>query len=274
MGFPDQLETLIKRTRPSVEVLNTGVLGYTAYNELQYYLTKGRTFQPDVVLVAFCLNDIANPRLHWDYTEERLGDIPAKAIPNSEYDRVHAIPLLRRRQEEQARKSRQLFRRSRLYQLVDQSIRKLWGDRPEHLPDENAKIPTHVTGEDTLSIEVLIDEHSPESQWLRSTYDELDAAVRGDGARLAIVMFPLAYQMDPAYPHVPQQQLMDYCRHRSIPCLDLLPALRAHPRSQMFLLERYDIWHLTEKGHAVAAETISRFLLDSGLLDQSAAVSR
>jgi hypothetical protein len=63
---------------------------------------------------------------------------------------------------------------------------------------------------------------------------------------------------------------MNYCNSRSIPCLDLLATLRAHPREQMFLLQRSgydDIWHLTEQGHALAAETTLRFLQERGLLD-------
>ena len=269
MAFPDQLEGLLRTRLHSAEVVNTAVMGYTAYNEQQYYLTKGKAFEPDLVLVAFCFNDVANPRLHWDYTE-RLVDVPPQAIPNQDYDRTHAQPLLHRRQEIQARRSRNILRRSRLYQFLERAVWRQFPGSHEGLPDFRAEIPTHLTGEDTLSIQVLLDETSAESRWLRSIYEELDAAVRKDGSRLAIVFFPLAYQLDPAYPYVPQNQLMEYCARQSIPCLDLLPAFRAHPKERMFLLQRSeydDIWHLTEQGHALAAQAILRFLQEKALLE-------
>jgi hypothetical protein len=93
MTFANRLERLLQSRYLSVEVLNAGVLGYTAYNELQFYLTKGRAFEPDIVIVAFCMNDIVNPRLHWGvYTNNQLIDIPDRAIPNLEHDRNIAIP--------------------------------------------------------------------------------------------------------------------------------------------------------------------------------------
>lgn len=272
MAFPDKLEGLLKTNLESVEVINSSVMGYTAYNELQYYLTKGRAFKPDLVLVAFCLNDVVNPRLHWDYTQDRIVDVPPESIPNLDYDRTHAQPLLRRRQEEQARRSRHLLRQhSKLYQFVERLVRRRFPRNLEHFPDIRARIPTHITGEDTLSLEVLLDETSSESRWLRSIYDELHAAVRLERSKLAIVFFPLAYQLDVAYPHVPQDQVMKYCNRRSIPCLDLLPTFRPHPKEQLFLLRRSgydDIWHLTERGHALAAEAVLHFLQERALLDQ------
>ena len=280
-AFPDRLEALLRATRPSAEVLNTAALGYTPYNELQYFLTRGRTLQPDLVLVAFCLNDVANPRLHWNYTQDHIVEIPPEAIPNPEYDRTHAIPVLRRRQEAEQRRRWQFLRQhSRLFRLIESKVSRLRPAQTDDLPDLNAKVPTHITGEDTLSIEVLVDETSSESQWLRSMYDQLLAAVQHERSRLAIVFFPVAYQLDPAYPYVPQTQLMNYCNSRAIPCLDLLPALRAHPREEIFLLRRSgydDIWHLTEQGHVLVADMTLRFLQERRLLDEAnrhSAVSR
>ena len=81
-AFPNRLEKLLQNQLGSVEVLNTGVSGYTAYNELQFYLTAGRELQPDIVLLAFCMNDVVNPRLHWNYTQEKIIDVPAECERN------------------------------------------------------------------------------------------------------------------------------------------------------------------------------------------------
>jgi hypothetical protein len=41
-------------------------------------------------------------------------------------------------------------------------------------------------------------------------YDQLHDAVVADGAELVIVIFPLSYQLDPGYPHLPQTKLAAY----------------------------------------------------------------
>jgi hypothetical protein len=244
-----------------VDVVNTSVNGYTSYNQLQYYLAKGRTFEPDVVVVAFCMNDVVNPRLHWTYTYDDLGEIPPEAIPNHDYDERHAKPL----QAERRRAAQSLRRQSVFYRVLESSVWSLLRGGDAGPPG----VPTHITGEDTLSIEVLLDDSSPEWQWLTSIYDQLREAVEADGARLAIVWLPLAYQLDASYPYMPQQRLMDYCRANSIPCLDLRPPLAEYSAPEVFHMRAEgpeDIWHLTTLGHEVAAAGISSFLQDSGVL--------
>ncbi len=238
--FPNQLEQRLQSTRTPCEVLNAGVCGYTAYNELQYYLHRGRDFHPDLVIVAFCLNDVADPRLHWDYTSRAITNIPAAAIPNLQYDRDHILPILHSR----------------------------W-HRPAHDPDLRAKVPTFITGEDSIDIRVLEDDSTPEWRWLISMYSRLRQAAAGDGARFAIVLFPLAYQLDDAYPYLPQQRLAAYFNACGTPCLDLLPELRAARSEHPFMLSLsgyYDVWHLSPQGHRAAAEAIARFLETEHLL--------
>ncbi|MCA1605204.1 MAG: SGNH/GDSL hydrolase family protein, partial [Acidobacteria bacterium] len=119
-AFPNRLERMSREEFGAVEVINAAVMGYTPYNELQYYLHRGKDFGADIVLVAFCMNDVANPRLHW-------GDapgvkFPSDAIPNADYDRDHILPRVRQLELEQEarRKSsaaglKGLLSHSRLY---------------------------------------------------------------------------------------------------------------------------------------------------------------
>src|SRR5262249_40263547 len=61
--FAKVLERRLDRPGRRVEVIDAGVLGYTAYNEMEYYRARGRDFRPDVVVVAFCMNDVVDPEL-------------------------------------------------------------------------------------------------------------------------------------------------------------------------------------------------------------------
>jgi hypothetical protein len=271
--FPNRLESLLSNQSLPVEVVNAGVSGYTAYNELQYYLARGRDFEPDVVVVAFCMNDVVNPRLHWDDATDV--HIPEDAIPNHDYDINHILPRMQKLKEQKSRpgdssaKRASILEYSALYRALEPRIRRLFTKKAENEGGASTgKAPTYITGEDTISIEVLLDNSSPEWRWLTKMYDRLREATRADGATLVILMFPLAYQMDENYPFIPQKQIAEYCERNSILCLDLLPLFRRDRKENIFLLNNsgyYDIWHLTEYGHEVSAETLRRFLQENGL---------
>lgn len=247
-AFPDLLERDLARRLGSVDVVNSAVPGYTPWNELQYYRAEGRKFGPDVVLVAFCLNDVANPRLHWGYTREAIDEIPEAAIPNRAYDVTEILPRMERR--------RAWFHplESRVYRAVaDRAwrLRERWGT------------PTLLSGEDPgLGIEVLLGP-TAEWRWLVSTYGKLQRAVEADGASLAIAFFPVAYQLDEAYPYRPLDRLMAWCAERGLACIDLLDGFAGRDPEALYLLDRsgyHDIWHLNEAGHAEAARAIADLL--------------
>ncbi|MCP4610202.1 MAG: hypothetical protein GY845_15950 [Planctomycetes bacterium] len=267
-AFPNHLESLLRKQFRTAEVINAGVWGYTAYNELQYYLTKGREFEPDIVIVAFCMNDVVNPRLHWGYTKENIINIPDQAIPNHAYDLNHVLPKMQQLKE----REQSLWKYSALYNVLEWRVARLFQRKARDIPNFESKISTFITGEDTLSIEVLLDETSPEWRWLTSIYSQLQAAVRADQATLIVALFPLAYQLDEHYPFLPQIQIGEYCKQNSILYIDLLELFRQHPKESIFLLRNSnypksnDIWHLTEYGHELCAEEILRFLQERKLL--------
>jgi len=58
-AFPRQLEGMLAEDRTGrVEVLNFGVPGYNLDQEIETLSTQGIRFSPDLVVVAFCLNDL------------------------------------------------------------------------------------------------------------------------------------------------------------------------------------------------------------------------
>jgi lysophospholipase L1-like esterase len=268
--FSEQLE---RSLAGQVEVINSGVAGYTPYNELQYYREQGRLFEPDVVIVVFSLNDVANPRLHINYADEQIEAIPAAAIPNPAYDQAHILPLI------EARRSTSPLDWSALYDFVTDRLEaeagefRSYEDPAGYTELQGRRWPTFITGEDTLSIEVLTDYQSPEWQWLRTMYGQLAEAVSQDGARLALVAVPLAYQLEDGYPYLPQTLLAQYTAEQGLPYLDLLPTLQPHAAEDLFFgttTGTYDVWHLTDRGHTLTAEALRQFLLDEALLEGQA----
>ena len=264
-AFPQRLEDLLASQYDGIAVLNSAVSGYTPYNQLQQYVSRDRDIPVDIVVVAFAMNDVVDPELHWNYTEDAIENIPIEAYPNFRYHEEHVVPILEARRQQSEQGSTELGRlvRSAI------SVKNITDQEASYTVVQGRRWPTYVTGEDTISIEVLTDYDSPEWVWLRGMYDRLADEVAKDGARLVIAVLPLAYQMDAEYPFHPQSLFARYCEERSLMCLDLLPAFRGRGGEALFLGERLgyiDIWHLSERGHDVVAAELSAFLEQHDLI--------
>ena len=264
-AFPQRLEDLLASQYDDVAVLNSAVSGYTPYNQLQQYVSRDRDIPVDLVIVAFAMNDIVDPELHWNYTEDAIENIPIEAYPNFRYHEEHVVPILEARRREREQGSTELGR------LVRSAInvKNITDQDASYAVVDGRRWPTYITGEDTISIEVLTDYDSPEWVWLRGMYDRLADEAASDGARLVIVVLPLAYQVDAEYPFLPQSLFARYCEERSLMCLDLLPAFRERGGEALFMGERLgyiDIWHLSERGHDVVAAELSAFLKQHDLM--------
>ena len=76
--WPSRLEAELA---DGTEVLNFGVGGYNAYNELGLLESRVLDWRPDLVLVQFCINDLNDPTLHFDsQTRLALGLPSLKSI--------------------------------------------------------------------------------------------------------------------------------------------------------------------------------------------------
>jgi hypothetical protein len=269
--FPKLLQAMLRTQFGSLDVINGGVSGYSPYNELQFYLTFGRRLEPDIVIIAFCMNDVADPRLHWMSTSgTTLDSIPQEAIPNLRYDREVIIP---RMQQLDAIRRPPILRYSELYGLLEKRVEGILPLTVRSRAYLEAQIPTYVTGEDTLNIRVLLEDSSPEWKWLTSTYDRLHAEVMKDGAVLIVAIFPLAFQLDEDYPFNPQTRIAEYCSRNSILWIDMLQVLRRYKKEDVFRLrssDYFDVWHLTEVGHELTAQSLYDFLKRGKLLERSA----
>jgi len=270
MTFPKRLEQLHDRQTGQLEVVNASVNGYMPYNELHFYLAEGRAYQADIVIVAFCMNDIVDPELHWGYRGGGVKRIPQEAIPNPDYHTNHVVPIMERMRQST------VWERFALYRSLRPRVWRIQGpQQPQGEPHVRVcgrQWPTHVTTEDSISIQVLTDYDSPEWRWLRSIYDQLHTAVLKEGAALLVLILPLAYQLDPEYPFIPQELIKRYCKTSSILCLDVLPAFRKHRDEKLFFrtgsdYDYDDIWHLTERGHQLVAEEVEVFLVEHRLVD-------
>ncbi len=238
-AFPEKLEQLAAQQAPDarIEVLNLGVGGYNPYNEAALFADVGADYQPDLVLVQFCINDLNDPTLHFDAsTQLALRELPALAFPN---------PATRRTDET----SSDWCSKSRLCDWISSRTESEF-DREQWL---EAFAPRDRPGDEV------------EWRWLAGRYGEIARQASRIGARMAVVGLPYPAQLEgPADANL-QRRLAAIGDSGGWETIDLLPTFRAADRTGLFL----DLWHPTELGHQLAAQHILDALACDGLLPDS-----
>ena len=239
-SFPAQLEARLARGGRA-EVLNFGVGGYNPYTEAALLADRGLSFEPDLVLVQFSINDLNDPTLHFDaHTRLRLGEVPDAAFPDPQ-----------RRLPPPPRPAPELCRRLLACALFDDA-RLAWLQRGSGREEATfAPHPSLPPG--------------PERRWLAGLYAEMAHVSGSIGARFAVLAFPHRPQIAGAFSDQVQQDLIQIGVEGGWPTLNLVPAFRAAAAASpepLFL----DLWHPNAAGHRVAAEAILRELVARGLL--------
>lgn len=232
------------------EVVNAGIeeCGLDAYYHT--LRTLAPVLEPDLVLVGIVLNDIQR----YDDLERAPLPRPAALEPGLAR-RVHGT-LLRRSQLYLASF---LALRSVLYRTGVLDIADLYGSPLRALrADDGVLAPAWAS-----SFKVL---------------EQLVALSRARGWRLVLVVFPVEVQLDAAalaryrddygvtvpaqaLEGEPQRRLLAFGAAHDVPAIDLLPALRAAQRSDLYLRTgpiRFDPIHPSPLGHGIIGEAIYR----------------
>jgi hypothetical protein len=231
----------LARTRDpaSFDVLDAGVKGYTNWQELQFLKERGLAFEPDLVGVAFVLNDCYRT-LHQFRVED--GKLVGQDYDFSD-EALQGEPWT--------------------YRALRTSHFLLW------LRHRISSVQPVPAGDYTFDHRPDFKNAWKDEPWLaiEAQMREMVDLGRAKGFRVFLVAFPFGDQYRPDYlardrDYVlkPQRKLAEICARLSIPCLDLFPLL--DPSAD--LLD--DRIHLTAAGRAKAAAGIAEFLDSHRLL--------
>jgi lysophospholipase L1-like esterase len=248
-AFPRVLEARLAALFPEAgyEVVNLGVGGYNAWNELELLRDVGLGYEPDLVLVQFCINDLNDPTLHFDaQTRLALDAVPDAAFPD---------PSRRRGSQHAASGAHVWCARSKLCALLHE--RWLASHGPAW--DEAARRAAGIAVESA---------NAPEWRWLEARYREMAAVAADAGAGFAVLAFPYRAQLDVRGPHPVQERLLALARQNGWILVDPLPAFHAARRAGTPLF--MDWWHPSPAGHRIAAEETLRALACAGGLGDAA----
>lgn len=228
-----------------LEVLNLGVSGYNPYTQAALLRDVGLAYEPDLVLVQFCINDLNDPTLHFDVqTRLRLGSIPDAAYPD---------PSARRGRPSEPGAAQRWCRASRLCSLADDWLLAMGSQTPDEAAKRAAAVP--VEGGE-----------GPEWAWLEALYVEMAEISRSAGAHFAVLAFPYSAQLEGSGVHPVQGRLEATGLRHGWVTVDPLERFRAARRAgtPLFL----DWWHPTVAGHRLAALETLDALGHAGLLPE------
>lgn len=130
---------------------------------------------------------------------------------------------------------------------------------------------------------------APDPRDLEELFATLEDMRDAAGARLAVLLIPDEFQVEDALwaevgfqsgveleRDAPQRRIGAWLAERGVPCLDLLPRLRAvpvGPDGQRHVYHRRDT-HWNARGNRVAGEALAEFLVELGLASPAAASPR
>jgi lysophospholipase L1-like esterase len=250
----ETLSARLEQLAPSLEVLNTGVNGYGTGQELLLLQEEGERLEPDVVVLAFFWNDVAN---NVERANHRFRLVDGRIVPP---DVIDVRPSDRAKER---RVRRRWLRHSYLYRFASDRLK---------MARFRVKEALGVAQEDGDRLPPERREAAWELEW--ALLREMRATVERLGARFLLVIVPEQVQVQPdtrvlglvEADYDVQGRLVDFASAEDIPVLDLLPALhREYERTGTPLYYRWDR-HLRPPGVELAAREIADALRELGWL--------
>jgi hypothetical protein len=248
-AWPELVE---RRLGPPVEVVNAGWSAGSPGGYDRYLGSYGMRFEPDLVVVAvFVGNDVVE-----DLAERETADRPieqvefaSRYITNLQV-RVGVVGAFR--------------------EVVDTALPNLYELATVAVVKAQYALGAHRTHFDYI----LADDEPAEiaAGWTRTL--GMLGAIRdraaSRGARFGVVVIPFYDQVagtryGPGYTvDRPQRRIATHCAQQRIPCLDLLPAMRASPNASALYYLKDGHW--TPRGQEVAATAIADWLVRERLV--------
>jgi lysophospholipase L1-like esterase len=232
-AFPRQLEAMLNEVRgegPRVEVLNFGVPGYNLDQEIEALRSKALAFAPDVVVVAFCLNDL-------------------EGIFSYELGLV----------QDRATRERTLFGRLR-EGLLSRSIFFAWLEY--RLAEADAR-RRFAQARNPFSGPLYEQTVREQKEVFLGKFTVLQAILASHGIDGLVVVFPTFTGNWERYPHRGLHRVvMEAAAESGLMTLDLLDCYSGY----FFRDVRVDVIHPNPMGHRVAAHAIRDVLCHNGVL--------
>lgn len=236
-AFPRQLEAMLNEAGGAdgrVEVLNFGVPGYNLDQEIEALRMKALAFAPDLVVVAFCLNDLEG------LFSYELGLVQDRAA----------------RGRSLSGRLREFFLgRSLLFSWVEYRLSELEARR------------SFVRARNPLDGPLYAEAVGQQQAALEGKLAVLQSLLAARGIPGVVVVFPVLGAKLERYPHRELHRAVVEAAERSgLAAVDLLDCFAGYDFRQL----RVDVVHPSPLGHRVAAHAVRDALCARGWLCRSA----
>jgi lysophospholipase L1-like esterase len=270
---------VMKREDSSLEVINAGMSGYSTDIEYLYLRDEGVLYKPDLVLVAFYLNDVwennlktfedgkwQKPFFEWDDHTLTLTNLP---IPND-------LEKFIASSSNEERKVVKDMRPSLFFLLSHSVLANVIVDRLQDIP-----AAAHILQKAGVlypfslsSLEMYLDPLQAEAvrvQWERTAaiFGLMKELTDSKQIPLEVLYIPLREQFDPEYKklasskgyevNLPQKTLALLLRQYNVPFTDLSSAFIANRENASSLYYRQDP-HLNTAGHTALAHAVEEIV--------------
>ncbi|MBN1991203.1 MAG: hypothetical protein JW953_00755 [Anaerolineae bacterium] len=293
-AFPSVLENCLNQhSSQPVEVINTGVSGYTLSDEYLFYQTEGVKYNPDLVLVTiYTGNDISELdryesvmlQIAGAYRFELAnGRLTRRWISWAKPDQPLSAP------EQFLRQYSVLYKtlahphskiKAYLERQFDPPVTAAPFYPPPPLPPWEYFVHAHDFLHNPKTPPILVE------LWpvYEALLDVLYQDTQTNGHKLAFVLIPNKQQADLAVreetifelskvyleqetvawdlDHQPNQTIIKALNRRGLPVLDLLPGFQAHDQTNDKMLYYDQDLHFNKAGHRLAANLLCQWLVD------------
>ncbi len=245
----EALSEILEARHPEWEVVNTAVAGWGTDQQLLFYRDRGRAFSPDVVLLMFHPNDLADNagRMRYGYYKPHFvleqDELVLTGTPVRELSREQKIDRYL---------NQRTFFLTRLWEIPDRI--EDWLERPA--PEPKIRLaslgdPPAVSAGPPQDVE-----RNGGVVLTRRLVRELADEVAASGARFAVVSVPGPDRRS-------QETLAPLLAELGVPYLALDEAFATWPRDSIKFAHDP---HWNPKGQVVAADATEQFLLMEGIL--------
>jgi len=215
--FCGQLENVLEKT----EVFNFGVSGYNTQQEVEIFKEKGLKYSPDLVIVAYCLND----------RERDDGDILLTLLEMEENNNQKKISLVR---------NHPWLLKSALYRFIKYKI--ILAFRKNKLKGKQSAY-YKALAEDTVE----------------EYFSELADIAKKNNFKVLVVVFPLFEDLI-NYKYLKEHSyIKEICEKEKFYYLDLLSVFKEDLKGGENKLA-IDIYHPSVLGHRLAGEVIAGYV--------------
>jgi lysophospholipase L1-like esterase len=245
--FPEKLGRYFLRDSLPVQVLNLAVLGYDTLQEVKHFEQKGLKFSPDIVVVAYCLNDIGITPLEFKKIKKFVSMKQSLRIVQFIRLKLNKLSLIN-----------ELRREMDSIKGYDLQFKELYQ------PVENDPVINRYIEE----IRQLLDKHK-NPFWLRHytspirigkirySFEELKRMSIQNKFRVIVMVFPLLKKFNQQYIYVKAHDIVRHEAERNgFEFLDLTEPFDNFGFQKL----TYDGVHLNAAGHKLAARALYKEL--------------